>query len=173
MNKAELQKAFDATCSGDLKAFEEIYNQLKTPMFTIVLRITQDWSLAEDILQDVFVKLYQSPPKSPVKNPRAYLFQMVHNLAIDNVRKQPRYVDLESLEDFPALPADDFSTQLDIKLAMKALPLQECQIVSLHINGELKFREIADMLGTPLGTVLWKYQKAIERLRQLLSGGAA
>lgn len=55
---------------------------------------------------------------------------------------------------------------------MKTLPLQECQIVSLHINGELKFREIADMMGIPLGTVLWKYQKALGRLRSILSGGA-
>jgi len=55
--------------------------------------------------------------------------------------------------------------------AMKTLPLQECQIVSLRINGELKFREIADMMEIPLGTVLWKYQRAIGRLRSILSGG--
>jgi RNA polymerase sigma-70 factor (ECF subfamily) len=97
-------------------------------MYTIVLRITQDKKLSEDILQEVFIILYQSPPKPPIKNPRAYIFQIAHNLAIDNVRK--------------------------------------------HINGKLKFREIADMMDIPLGTVLWKYQKAVGRLRSILSGGA-
>ena len=171
MNKVELQKAFEATCSGDLIAFEEIYNDLKTPMFTIILRIVRDRSYAEDILQDVFLKLYQSPPKSPIKNPRAYIFQMARNLAIDNVRKQPQYADLEEADNIPDIQINDLTVKLDIELAMKSLPLQECEIVSLHVNGDLKFREIANMLDIPLGTALWKYRKAIERLRNLLSGG--
>ena len=69
------------------------------------------------------------------------------------------------------LPPDDFSAKMDIDHAMKTLPLQECQIVSLRINGGLKFREISDVMGIPLGTVLWRYQKGITQLRSILSGG--
>ena len=155
--------------NGDKIAFEEIYEQLKTPIYTIILRITQDNALSEDILQEVFLKLYRSPLKPQIENPRAYLFQMARNLAIDNVRKQqPRFADLESIENLAYLPTDDFSLRMDIDHAMKRLPLQERQIVSLHINGELKFREIANMMDIPLGTVLWKYQKAIKWLRSKL-----
>ena len=169
MNKQELRQKLLAMQNGDKIAFEEIYEQLKTPIYTIILRITQDNALSEDILQEVFHKLYRSPLKPQIENPRAYLFQMARNLAIDNVRKQqPRFADLESIENLAYLPADDFSLRMDIDHAMKRLPLQERQIVSLHINGELKFREIANMMDIPLGTVLWKYQKAIKWLRSKL-----
>ncbi len=169
MNKQELRQKLLAMQNGDKIAFEEIYEQLKTPIYTIILRITQDNALSEDILQEVFLKLYRSPLKPQIENPRAYLFQMARNLAIDNVRKQqPRFADLESIENLAYLPTDDFSLRMDIDHAMKRLPLQERQIVSLHINGELKFREIANMMDIPLGTVLWKYQKAIKWLRSKL-----
>lgn len=169
MNKQQLRQKLLAMQNGDKIAFEEIYEQLKTPIYTIILRITQDNALSEDILQEVFLKLYRSPLKPQIENPRAYLFQMARNLAIDNVRKQqPRFADLESIENLAYLPTDDFSLRMDIDHAMKRLPLQERQIVSLHINGELKFREIANMMDIPLGTVLWKYQKAIKWLRSKL-----
>jgi RNA polymerase sigma factor (sigma-70 family) len=171
VNKDELCHRLIALQDGDRLAFEEIYNNLKTPVFTIILRIVQDKALSEDILQDVFIKLYQSPPKPPIKNPRAYIFQMARNLAIDNVRKMSQFADLDSVENIVYHPAEDFSMKMDMNHAMKTLPLQECQIVSLRINGELKFREIADMMEIPLGTVLWKYQRAIGRLRSILSGG--
>jgi RNA polymerase sigma-70 factor (ECF subfamily) len=172
MNNEELHKKLVALQNGDKIVIEEIYKHLKKPMYTIILRITQDEALSEDILQEVFVKLYQSPPKSLIRNPRAYIFQIVRNLAIDSVKKQPKYSDLESIEDLVYLPVDDLSTKMDINEAMKTLSLQECQIVSFHVNGELKFREIADMMNIPLGTVFWKYQKAIKQLCAILSGGA-
>lgn len=171
MSNEELTKKLIALRSGDRAAFEEIYNRLKTPMYTLILRIVRDKGSAEDILQEVFIKLYRSPPEPSIKNPRAYLFQMARNLAIDCVRKQPPFAGLEDIENLVYLPAEDFSIKMDIDRAMKALPLQECQIVSLHLNGELKFKEIAKMMGIPLGTVLWKYQKAVGRLRSILSGG--
>lgn len=132
MNKDELQHKLLALQNGDRLAFEEIYTQLKTPVYTIILRIIQDKSLSEDILQDVFVKLYQSPPKPPIKNPRAYIFQMARNLAIDNVRKLPQFADLDSVENVMHLPTEDFSMKMDIDHVMKTLPLQECQIVTSY-----------------------------------------
>lgn len=176
MDNESLQEKFIALQSGDQIAFEELYDHLKTPIYTIILRITRDRSLSEDILQEVFLKLYQLPPKPPIKNPRAYLFRMARNLAIDNVRKLPQYANWESVENIVYLPIEDFlddwTAKMDIDRAMKTLPLQECQIVSLRINGGLKFREISDVMDMPLGTVLWRYQKAIKQLRSILSGGA-
>lgn len=171
MTNNELRSRITALCTGDRTAFEEIYKNLSTPMYTIILRITQDQLLSEDILQEVFVKLYLSPPASAA-NPRAYLFQMARNLAIDGVRKRPQFIDLDDCENLVYLPVIDFSQKLDIDDALKTLSLMECQIVSLHVNGGFKFREIADILNAPLGTIIWKYHKAINRLRSHLSGGA-
>lgn len=171
MNNVELRQKLTALQAGDKSVFEEIYNQLKTPMFTIIQRIMQDKMLSEDILQEIFVKLYLSPPEN-TNNPRAYIFQMARNLAIDGVRKQPQFANLDDVENLVYLPDEDITERMDIERAMKTLSLQECQIVSLHINGELKFREIAEIINLPLGTVIWKYHKAVKHLRSLLSGGA-
>jgi len=163
----ELQKLLSAIRDGDRIAFEKLYETLKRPLFTIVLRITRDKALSEDILQEIFIKLYLSPPESSV-NPRAYICQMARNLAIDSVRQRKPSVDFEEAENLLYHPIDDLSLKMDAENAILALPDRERQIVTLHINGELKFREVADILSVPLGTVLWAYQKAIKQLRNTL-----
>ena len=155
--------------NGDMAAFEALYEEMNRPLFTIILRITRDTALSEDILQELFLKLYLSPPK-PSTNPRAYLCQMARNLAIDSVRRQKPQVDWEQAEEMSCHLSDDFSQILDIEDAMQSLPQRESQIVTLRINGGLKFREIAAAMEIPLGTVLWAYQKAIEQLRIILGG---
>ena len=171
MNNEELMSRLIALQNGDRTVFEEIYKGLQTPIYTVIFRITRDKSVAEDILQEVFVKLFVSLPKSPIKNPRAYIFQMARNLAIDGMRKQLQFVSLDDIENTVYLQVDDVTHKLDVENAMKTLPLNECQIVTLHINGELTFREISEIMSIPLGTVLWKYQKAIGKLRSIISGG--
>ena len=61
--------------------------------------------------------------------------------------------------------------QMDLEKAMEQLDAQACQMVALHLNADLTFRQIAHIMELPLGTVLWKYRKAIDQLRTLLSGG--
>lgn len=172
MNDDRLRSALVLLRQGDLAAFEEIYTQLSAPLFTVILRITRDRGLSEDILQEVFLKLYQSPPGPDVKKPRAYLFQTARNLALDALRRHPGEVDLDELSDLPQPGIGDSAQRLDLERAFAALSPEERQLVSLHLNGGLKFRELARITGAPLGTVLWRYRKAIEKLRRLLNGGS-
>ena len=167
MTDNELFAKLDAVRKGDMTAFEEIYNDLKVPVMTVAMRITGDRHTAEDILQEVFVKLYKAPPTPRIKKPRAYIFRMARNLAIDGIREQ-QPLSLEDYEDTLQSSDPDPVGRLDIEEAMRALPSEQRQVVSLHLNGGLKFREIADVTDTPLGTVLWRYQKAIKRLQSLL-----
>lgn len=167
MTDNELSVRLDAVRKGDMTAFEEIYSDLKTPVMTVAMRITGDRHAAEDILQEVFVKLYQSPPAPQIKKPRAYIFRMARNLAIDGIRGQ-QPLSLEDCGDTLRSKDPDPAGRLDIEAAMAALPLEQRQVVSLHLNGGLKFREIAQVTDTPLGTVLWRYRKAIKRLQDLL-----
>ena len=167
MNDSELCERLDAVRGGDIMAFEEIYSDLKAPVMTVAMRITGDRHAAEDVLQEVFVRLYQSPPDPLIKKPRAYIFRMARNLAIDSIRVQ-QPLSLEDCEDFLQSNDPDTAGRLDIEAAMRLLPLEQRQVVSLHLNGGLKFREIAHITETPLGTVLWRYQKAIKRLQEIL-----
>jgi RNA polymerase sigma-70 factor (ECF subfamily) len=171
VNNIELTEKFHDIRNGDKTAFDELYQDMQTPIFTIISRITWDKSISEDIMQEVFVKLFLSPPEPSIKNPRAYVFQMARNLAINSMKKQPHHISLDEISETVHQPLDDFLLRMDIDDALKSLPSEECQIVTLRIIGELKFREISEIMKIPLGTALWKYQKAIAKLQKIIAGG--
>lgn len=171
MTNEELNEKLSALSQGDKAAFEEIYKEVKTSAFTVIYRITQDRHLSEDILQEFFVRLYRTPPKAPLNNPKAYLMRMVHNLTVDSLRKQPNNADIGDYENALSAKEEEIDERLDLNNAMKKLSLEERRIVVLHINGGLKFREISEITEIPLGTVLWKYRRAILRLKVILNGG--
>ena len=165
MNDEQLKKQLQALETGDKTAFSAIYTELKTPVYTVLVRLTGDRALAEDLLQEVFLKLYRQPPRA--EKPRAYVFRMARNLAIDALRqKQPA----ESLEELSVQTDSDL--KLDLEQAFERLTVQERQLVALHLSAGLTFREVAAIVERPLGTVLWQYRRAIEKLRVLLDGGS-
>lgn len=170
MFEMNLKEYFSRVQNGDKEAFAYIYNELKQPVFTIACRIVQSKEIAEDVTQDVFVKLFVSPPDSSIKNPRAWIFQMTRNLAIDALRKK-RSIDINDVE----LVADDeISTVImrwDIESAINRLPRDEREVLSLHINADLHFNEISHIVGLSLPATYRKYRKAIKTLRELLGGG--
>jgi len=165
----ELKQLLDNVRSGDRVAFESLYESMKKPLFTIILRITRDFAKSEDILQELFLKIFLTPP-SPDANPRAYMCRMARNLAVDSVRKQKPEAEIEEAEAHILHPQDDLPVKLDIENAILSLPERDRQIVTLHLNGGLKFREVAEIMEIPLGTVLWVYRKAIVQLRNTLGG---
>ena len=124
---------------------------------------------AEDVLQEVFIKLYRQPPTG-VRAARAYLFRMARNSALDVLRRQ---LLVEGDEAFDLVPEDappdgSAGLRMDLEAALRCLSVNDRQIVTLHTLGGLRFREIAELMHMPLGTVLWRYRRAIERLRELL-----
>ena len=170
----ELTGLLESVRSGDKTAFTVLYENMKKPLFTIILHITRDFVLAEDILQELFLKIFLSPPEN-IKNPRAYMCKIAHNMAIDSIRKQKSDVELDDLESDGAgqhawQPQEELAAKLDIENAVMALAERERMIVTLHLNGGLKFREVAKTLEIPLGTALWSYRKAIGQLRNILGG---
>lgn len=167
MTDKELQSRLFDISNGDISAFEEVYSDMKTPIMTVIMRIVQNRETAEDILQELFIKLYYSPP-ADISKPRAYIFKTAGNLAVDHLRKNKHTVSFEDCEDTLYAPENDRSEKLDIERALEKLEERERQIVTLHINGGFKFREIAEILEMPLGTAVWRYQKAVKRLRELL-----
>ena len=167
MTDQQLKSQLDALKNGDQQAFSTIYQQLKTPVYTVLVRVTGDRFLSEDLLQEVFLKLYRQP--FTAEKPRAYVFRMARNLAIDALRqKQPA----DLLEDHTLQTDPDPTLKLDLERAFARLTVGERQLVALHLSAGLTFREVAAIVERPLGTVLWQYRKAIEKLRNLLDGGS-
>ena len=172
MTENELQAAFAQVRCGDREAFSEIYRGFSKSVYTVSLRMLRHRESAEDVTQDVFVKLFVSPPDASVKNLRAWIFRMARNLAIDVLRTQHTMQSDELLNEERAGHDEvgQADMRMDIEQAMSRLPLTEREIVTLHINGGLGFAEIADIEGMSLPATYRAYRRALGRLRENLGG---
>ncbi len=170
MDKTNLSELFPRVQRGDKDAFTQLYHDLKQPVFTIIYRIVQNRTTAEDLTQDLFVKLFVSPPDSTVKNPRAWIFQTAHNLAIDALRKtQPANIDDVTLTSEERMNAIVIKT--DLERAIATLSRAEREILSLRANGGLGFSDIARITGQSLSATYRYYRKSLKTLQTLLNGG--
>ncbi len=170
MHTKDLTEHFSKLRNGNKQAFTEIYHELKRPVYTIALRIVQSRETAEDITQEVFMRLYAAPPGDCVRNPRAWCFQIARNLAIDSLRKKQDAQEVQP-ED-ACTPMADIEQRMDLEKAIALLSCEEREILSLHLSGGLHFREIAPIVGLAMPSVYRRYQKALRNLRTLMNGGS-
>lgn len=165
-----LREMFTRIQNGDREAFAWVYQELKQPVFTICYRITGAKETAEDITHDVFVKLFHSPPDASIKNMRAWIFRMARNLSIDALRKQSRMAE----QGEPICTEDPYPPihlRMDLETALQNLSREEREILTLHLNAGLGFKEIASIVSLSLPATYRKYRKALKRLQEELNGG--
>ena len=170
MNNEQLKILFAKIRNKDKEAFTTVYNEMKTPVFTVIYRIVNNKEIVEDITQEVFVRLFVSTPDPSVKNIRAWIFTLARNLAIDSMRK----TQTTNIDDIDIISDDEENILLKLSLddAMQKLSLIERETVVLHLNAGLKFKEIASILSLSLPATYRTYKRALKKLRTLLSGGA-
>ncbi|MGV2942072.1 RNA polymerase sigma factor [Mesobacillus sp. LC4] len=149
-------------------AFKQVYDLHKKNVFAMALSILRDSSLAEDVLQETFIKLYQHQKHQDLPNVKAWLLSVSRNMALDLYRKKKR--EITGFDELYFEHGHHKSTDpLDRMILTKYLELldsEERQIVVLKDISGMKHREIAKILEMPLGTVLWKYQMALKKLRK-------
>ena len=167
MDVSELRECIERTRMGDKEAFSCLYDELSCPVYTVARRIVHSREIAEDITQEVFVRLYVSPPPPSIENPRAWIFRMARNLAIDAWRKK-QSADIDDVQLEEEDVADAVALRLDTEAAIGCLPTVERQILSLHLDCEMPFREIAPIVEMSLPAVYRRYRKAIKILQKLL-----
>lgn len=170
MAEMNLEALFARMQNGDKASFASVYQELKQPVYTICYRITQSKETAEDITHDVFVKLFRSPPDASVKNIRAWIFQMARNLSIDALRKNA--LTAQKDEQRSIMDAyDHIHLRVDLEAALRKLSCDEREILTLHLNADLNFKEISDIVGLSLPATYRKYRKALKHLQEDLNGG--
>ena len=161
---------------GDERAFSLILRAYETPVFNYVLRLVGgNRSLAEDLTQEVFLRVYQGLPKFSLRSKfTTWLFQVTKNRVLDELRaseRRPRSVvalddiaplevldaPIERLEEIDALwrTVEDLSTDLKMALLLR-------DVVGLS------YTEIADSLEITLATVKWRIYKAREEVQLAL-----
>src|SRR5215207_3490406 len=149
---------------GELDALEELYDRYKTMAYSIAYRITNDASLAEDVVQDAFLGAWRNAARyiEGRGSVKTWLLAIVHHRAVDAVRRRRPTTELPEREDVPPpalrLPDvwEDVSASLDrdeIAAAMTTLSPVQREAIELAYWGGLTQQEIAERTGAPLGTV--------------------
>lgn len=161
-------------CNGDTRAFETIFRRYETRLVAYAARYINSLDLAKDICQEVFLKLIAKPPSSLVyDNLGPWLFKVTRNLAIDK-RRRRKFEITGDEKDFPEAreernPLQTLSDKNDARLIRKLvneLPQELRDVVELRIDGNVPFKEIAEILDIPQGTALWRMHRSVEILRE-------
>ena len=160
---------------GDERAFSIIVRTYEQPVFNYVLRLTGDRSLAEDLTQEVFLRVFQGLPSFSLRSRfTTWLFQVAKNRVLDELRaleRRPRAV--VALEDIPPLevvdaPVERAETIDAVWRAVEALnPDLKTALLLRDIVG-LSYAEIAETLEITLATVKWRIYKAREEVQLAL-----
>lgn len=186
MNEHQFEEAVARMVRGDKSGLKEIYENYVGYIYRIIFEVLQSKENAEDVTSDFFIRLWDKAAQfKPGNGHKGYLAVMARNMAIDFLRKHKKEELTALMQDLGADAEEEqrqgakiFSKDtvssveqevvetMTIKQALDTLKPSERQIVSLKILGELTFKEIAQCMEIPMGTVTWKYQNAIKKLRR-------
>jgi len=158
---------------GDERAFSLILRAYKTPVFNYVLRLVGgDRALAEDLTQEVFLRVYQGLPKFSLRSKfTTWLFQVTKNRVLDELRaseRRPRALvaidDIAPLEVLDA-PIERLEEIDALWTAVELLSTDLKMALLLRDVVGLSYTEIADSLEVTLATVKWRIYKAREEVQ--------
>jgi RNA polymerase sigma-70 factor (ECF subfamily) len=187
---AELVKAFQG---GDTAALDGLITRYKGPLYAYLLRLTGDRDASDDLLQEVFIKVIKklpafrergwSPPAADDSSGKfsAWLFTVAHHAAMDHFRSGSRRRE-DSLDAAAAgsLPLSDTLASHEpgpdgvlegvqragaVQAAFDRLSHEQREIFLMRHYSGLPFKEIADILGVPIGTVLARMSRAVAKLK--------
>ena len=169
MHKSEINNLMKDVQRQDEVAFENLFNETKKGVFSFLYTYVKDYYLAEDLVQETFIKVKLNAQNYKLgTNASAWILQIAKNTAIDFLRKEKKTVNIEEVVINQGEP--DFDEKLVLHNALNNnLSDNERQIVLLHIVYGYKHREISKILGIPVGTVLWKYNMSLKRLKSVLA----
>ena len=167
--------------NGNEAAFNLLVDRYQSKVFTTIFLIVKDQDVAEDLLQDVFVKVlhtFNSDKYNEEGKFQPWLMRIAHNMAIDHFRKAKRYPTI-LLEDGSNLLnslsfAEDSSEEQRIKeetLAwvrdlIEELPEAQKEVVILRHYMDMSFQEIAEQTGVSINTALGRMRYALNHIRK-------
>jgi RNA polymerase sigma-70 factor (ECF subfamily) len=168
---------------GDSHAFSFLVSRHKTKIFTSIYMFVKDEYLAEDIFQDVFIRIIESLKKGAyVENGKflSWAIRIAHNMCMDHFRKVKRTPTIKTSDDCDifeqynfAEPAADvkmirIETANSVKKAIDKLPQDQREIIILRHFANLSFREIAALSDISINTALGRMRYALINIRKLL-----
>lgn len=180
-----------AVAKQDAQAFRSLYEVSSPKLFGFVMRILQQRELAEEVLQDSFVNIWNnaSSYQSSLASPMTWMTTIVRNRAFDLLRKlnngqhlNVSYdTDAFETEVWQAMESQDATPIQALELSQDAASLAHCmsrleglhrQAMSLAYFHDLSHSEVAEQMQLPMGTVKSWIRRGLEKLKVCLSKGA-
>ena len=169
---------------GELHALDELYERYKSMAYSIAYRITNDATLAEDVVQDAFLGAWRNAARyvEGRGSVKTWLLSIVHHRAIDAIRRHRPTTELPEREAVPppALRLPDVwaevSANLDAQKVREVLGVLsdvQREAIELAYFGGLTQVEIAERTDTPLGTVKSRMRLGLLAMRRVLVGESA
>lgn len=170
---------------GDKDGLRIIYEEYIGYIYAIVLDVLKNKENAEDVSADFFIKLWTvAASYKPGNGHRAWMVRIARNMSIDFLRKHRREELNDQMEDAGdksdtdnygqsiyagdtgSRVEDEVISDLSLQEALAMLNEKEREVINLKVVADMTFKEIAELLNTPMGTITWRYQSAIKKLRR-------
>ena len=169
MDPHDLGELLRQIALGSQQAFEELYRATDSAIYGYALSLMRNHHEAQDVMMDTYLKIRCAAHLyMPMGKPMAWILTITKNIARTKLRSAGRQIPLDDLEETTPSFDRDSEEAVALEQAMKVLGDQERQILILHAVTGLKHREIAEMLGMPLATVLSKYARSLKKLKKAL-----
>ncbi len=153
--------------SCDKEAFELLYGEYYLKMKLHIRRRWGNLVAAEDIVQDVFVKLMERKPKEYVSYPTSWLYRMADNYVKDILRSS-HTAESAITETSESFDLDAVIINADVREALRTLDETSQKIIYMNIWEGLTFKEIADEMSVSYGSVRTKASRAYKKLRPII-----
>ncbi|UJA07249.1 sigma-70 family RNA polymerase sigma factor [Streptomyces collinus] len=168
---------------GDQRAFEDLYGLVSGPVFGLVRRIVRDPAQSEEVSQEVLLELWRSAARFDPRRGSAlsWILTLAHRRAVDRVRSARAAGEREQREALragePAFDhvAEEVEAGLErewVRRCLDRLTALQRQSVTLAYYDGYTYREVAERLQLPLGTVKTRMRDGLTRLRACLGGAA-
>jgi len=170
--------------AGNEKAFEELTQRHKNKIYTTILLIVKDSEIAEDLLQETFIKAIKTIKSGRYNEEGKFLpwiSRIAHNMAIDYFRKQKRYPTIVMEDGSNVFNTLDFAedsfesrqikseTHAKLRELIQNLPDAQREVLMMRHYMQMSFQEIAEITGVSINTALGRMRYALINLRKQLS----
>ncbi|MDD3434805.1 MAG: sigma-70 family RNA polymerase sigma factor [Candidatus Pacebacteria bacterium] len=166
--------------NGDKQSFEILVQRYLKEIYSFIFYYLRDRDEAEDITQEVFLKTWRQLKKFNLeKSFKTWLYTIAKNTTFDVLRQKQNeknkkivfnndnlFLQEKNSNLLPEAILEDKKLKTTLDWAVTNLPLKYQEVIDLHINEDLKFREIADSLGESTNTVKSRYRRAVQALKQ-------
>jgi len=177
------QQLIDAYLAGDEAAFSNLLHRHKAKIYSSIYMFTKDRELADDLFQDVFIKIIDTLRKGKYNHEGKFLqwaMRISYNMCVDQFRRSKRRTKVsptETFDIFDVLESGDPNMEMSmmrdqtydrVKTLVDMLPPEQREVVILRHYADMSFKEIACLTDVSINTALGRMRYALINIRKLI-----